>query len=227
VATGSFGNVLQVDPALGAVTRSIPLGEPGAVEVPTVSAVAADDRGVWAGARGGLVPLDPATGEPGALIDLGDASALQIAVGGDGVWATTLRRRAKRVERGSGRVTAEFYAGAFVLPVAVDGGRATWVGAADDGRLWKLDPDTGATERTATAGRGANGIAVGEGSVWVASWPDGTVQRLDPATGAVQAVIPVGGAPSDIAVGAGLVWVAVPEAPEGGGSPETPTAEGA
>ena len=224
VATGSFGNVLQVDPALGAVTRRIPLGEPGAVEVPTVSAVAADDGGVWAGARGGMIPLDPATGEPGAVIDLGDASALQLAVGGDGVWATTLRRRAKRVERGSGRVTAEFYAGAFVLAVAVDGVRATWVGAADDGRLWKLDPDTGATERTATAGRGANGIAIGEGSVWVASWPDGTIQRLDRETGAVRAVIPVGGAPTDIAVGAGLVWVAVPEAPEGEG---TATDEGA
>ena len=227
VATGGFGNVLQVDPALGAVTRRISLGEPGAVEVPTVSAVAADDGGVWVGARGGMIPLDPATGEPGAVIDLGDASALQIAVGGDGVWATTLRRRAKRVERGSGRVTAEFYAGSFVLPVAVDGVRATWVGAADDGRLWKLDPDTGATERTATAGRGSNGIAVGEGSVWVASWPDGTIQRLDPETGAVQAVIPVGGAPTDVAVGAGLVWVAVPEAAEGEGGVETPTAEGA
>jgi hypothetical protein len=40
-------------------------------------------------------------------------------------------------------------------------------------------------------------------------------------------VIPVGGAPTDVAVGAGLVWVAVPEASEGEGGVETPTAEGA
>jgi YVTN family beta-propeller protein len=98
-----------------------------------------------------------------------------------------------------------------------------WVGAGDEGRLWRLDADTGATELTARAGRGANGIAVSAGSVWVASWPDGTVQRLDPDTGEVRAAIPVGGAPADIAVGAGYVWVAVPEAP-GGGDGATTTA---
>lgn len=223
VATGSFGEVLRVDPDLGAVTRRIPLAAQGAVEVPTVSAVAAASGRVWAGARGGLVPIDPASGEPGAPIDLGDASALHISAVGDGVWATTFRRRAKRVEAGSGRVTAEFYAGTFVLPVALDG-RSVWVGAGDDGRLWKLDADTGATELITTAGRGSSGIAVGEGSVWVTSWPDGTVQRLDPDTGEVLAVIPLGGAPADIAVGGGLVWVAVPEAPRDAG---TVTDEGA
>jgi DNA-binding SARP family transcriptional activator len=210
-ATGGFGEVLQIDPSLAAVTRRIPLGAPGAVEATTVSAVAADEGTVWAGAQGGLVRIDPATGEPGATTDLGDASALQIAVSGETVWATTFRRRAKRVERASGRVTAEFYAGAFIVPVALDGERSAWIGDGDEGRLWRIDAETGATQLTARAGRGSNGIAVSAGSVWVASWPDGTIQRVDPDTGEVRAVIPVGGAPADIAVGGGLVWVAVPE----------------
>jgi len=210
-ATGGFGDVLQIDPTIHAVTRRIPLGPPDGVQVPTVSAVAADEESVWAGARGGVVRIDPGTGEPGAVTDLGDASALGIAVAGDGIWATTIRRRAKRVERSSGRVTAEFYAGVYAYPLAADGERSVWIAAADDGRLWRVDADTGATELTARAGRGANAVDVSDGSVWVASWPDGTVQRLDPDTGEVRAVIPVGGAPADIAAGAGYVWVAVPD----------------
>ncbi|MGE3235718.1 MAG: hypothetical protein AB7O78_18590, partial [Thermoleophilia bacterium] len=210
-ATGGFGEVLQIDVGLNGVTRRIPIGDPGAIQATTVSSVTADDESVWAGARGGIVEIDPATGDVGAVTDLGDSSALSAVIVGDGVWATTFRRRAKRVERASGRVTAEFYAGEFILPLAAEGERAVWVGAADDGRIWRIDADTGATQLTAQAGRGSNGIAVSDGSVWVASWPDGTVQRVDPDTGEVRAVIPVGGSPADIAVGAGYVWVAVTE----------------
>ncbi|HTI35580.1 MAG TPA: hypothetical protein VL422_18035, partial [Miltoncostaea sp.] len=225
-ATGGFGEVLQIDTGLGGVTRRIPLGAPGAIESTTVSAVAADDESVWAGARGGIVRIDAATGKVGSVTDLGDSSALQAVIAGDAVWATTFRRRAKRVERASARVTAEFYAGEFILPLAAEGDRAVWVAAADEGRLWKIDADTGATQLTATAGRGANGLAVSDGSVWVASWPDGTVQRVDPDSGEVRAKIPVGGSPTDIAVGAGYVWVTVAGpagSPEGDG---TATGEG-
>lgn len=226
-ATGGFGEVLQIDVGLGGVTRRIPLGAPGAIESATVSSVAAGDGAVWAGARGGLVEIDPDTGEVGPVTDLGDSSAMQAVIVGDGVWATTFRRRAKRVERASARVTADFYAGEFILPLAAEGDRAVWVGAADDGRLWKIDAATGATQLTATAGRGANGLAVSDGSLWVASWPDGTVQRVDPDSGDVRAVIPVGGSPTDIAVGEGYVWVTVAAAsgPSEGGDGTT-TAEG-
>ena len=214
-ATGGFGEVLRIDPEIGAVARRIPLGDPDQTVAPTVSSVAADDETVWTGAQGGLVPIDAATGEVGEPVDLGEASALQIAVGGDAVWATTLRQRAKRVERTSAKVTAEFYAGTFVLPIALDGD-VVWVGAADEGKLWKIDATTGATQLTTQAGAGSNGVAVGLDAVWVSSWPDGTVVRLDRRTGEVEAVIPVGGAPEDLAIGGGLVWVAVPESREEG-----------
>ena len=136
-----------------------------------------------------------------------------IAVGEDALWATTLRRRAKRVEAGSAQVTADFYAGVFVLPVALDA-TAAWVAAGDDGLLWKLDPVTGATLLTARAGRGANGIALGFGAVWVASWPDATLVRVDQSTGDVLETIALGGRPEDVAVGDGLIWVAVGPPPE-------------
>ena len=211
-ATGGFGEVVRIDPELGAVAQRIPLGDPGDTVAPTVSSIAADNETVWAGAEGGIVPIDAATGTAREPVNLGRASALQIAVGGDAVWATTLRRRAKRIEKASAQVTADFYAGTFILPVALDGD-AVWVGAADEGRLWRFDAATGATQLTTRAGKGSNGIAVGADAIWVASWADGTVVRLDRRTGDVEAVIPVGGAPEDIAVGGVLVWVAVPEGP--------------
>ena len=211
-ATGGFGEVLRIDPELVAVTERIPLGPPDATEAPTVQAIAANDTTVWAGAQGGLVPIDAASGEPRPAIDLGAASALSITVGGDAVWATTLRQRAKRVEAGSDQVTTDFYAGTFILPVALDGD-AVWVGAADEGRLWRLDAATGATQLTTEAGRGSSGIAVGLGAVWVTCWSDGTIVRVDRETGRPTTVIPVGGAPEDVAIGAGLVWAAIPETP--------------
>ena len=117
-ATGGFGEVVRIDTELGAVAQRIPLGDPDDPEAPTISSIAADDETVWAGAQGGIVPIEAATGEAREPIDLGEASALQISIGGDSVWASTFRQRAKRIERGSSQVTAEFYAGVFVIPVA-------------------------------------------------------------------------------------------------------------
>jgi peptide/nickel transport system substrate-binding protein len=57
-------------------------------------------------------------------------------------------------------------------------------------------------------GRGANGIAIGAGSIWIASTSDGIVSRVDP-TGVVTATIPVGHGPVGVAFGEGSLWVAV------------------
>jgi sugar lactone lactonase YvrE len=212
-ATGGFGEVVRIDPGLDAAVRRIGLAAPGELAVPRVSSVGAGGGHVWAGAFEGLARIDPRSGRITDLVDLGRAEAMGIAVGEDALWATTLRRRAKRVEAGSAQVTADFYAGVFVLPVALDA-TAAWVAAGDDGLLWKLDPVTGATLLTARAGRGANGIALGFGAVWVASWPDATLVRVDQSTGDVLETIALGGRPEDVAVGDGLVWVAVGPPPE-------------
>ena len=215
VATGGLGQVLLVDPSLDAVSRRVDLSEPGHPIVPSVGAVAAAGGRVWAGAFKGMVRLDAATGDVTARVDLGSAAALQIAVLGDTVWATTLRRRAKRVEAGSARITAEFYAGGFVLPVALDRTWA-WMGG-DEGALWRVDPVTGVATLSTRVGRGGLvGIALGAGAVWVASYDDRALLRVDPASGDVTATVPLGGPPQDVAFGGGLVWVAVqPPGPEG------------
>ena len=56
-------------------------------------------------------------------------------------------------------------------------------------------------------GRGASGIAAGEGALWVVNTLDGTVSRVDPVRRRVVATIDVGGLPRGIAVGGGAVWV--------------------
>jgi DNA-binding SARP family transcriptional activator/streptogramin lyase len=208
VATGGFGTIVRIDPEVGGVSDRIELGDPDDPVVPAASAVEVGDGRVWVGSFDGLVRLDPDSGEVIGRVNLGQAPARQIAVGDGAVWATLRSRRAKRVEAVSGQVTADFYAGRFIFAVALDRS-AAWVGAGDDGGVWKLDPVTGSTVFTARAGKGVAGIALGLGGVWVTSWPDGPLLRLDPATGEVVATIQTGGEPQGVAVGGGLVWVAV------------------
>jgi streptogramin lyase len=212
VATGGFGTVVRIDPRLGAPTDSIELGDPGNPVVPAASSIGVTQGRVWVGAMDGLVSIDPGSGRRTSKVDLGHTAALQMAAGFGAIWATTLGNRAKRVEAGSAKETAEFYAGTFIAAIARDRS-AVWVGAGGTGQVWKLDPITGAALGTANAGKGTSAIALGSGAVWVASWPTHTLLRLDPATGDVLAGIPVGGTPEDVAVAGGLVWVAVQNEP--------------
>jgi DNA-binding beta-propeller fold protein YncE len=211
VATGGFGTVVRIDSELGAIAGRIELGDLGDPITPPASAVAAGEGNVWVGAFDGLVRIDPRSGEITDRVDLGQAPALQIAVGGGAVWATTFSSRAKRVEARSAQVTAEFYAGTFVYAIAVDR-NAVWVGA-DAGQLWKIDPVTGATQLTLNAGPLIEGIALADDAVWVALRDEGTLVRVDPATGDVVESIPVGGILGEVVVAQDLVWVTVQETP--------------
>ena len=208
VATGGFGMIVRIDAALGAVADRIELGDPSDPVVPPASSIGVGEGRVWVGAFDGLVRIDPRSDAIADRVDLGQSAALQIAVGGDAVWATLITRRAKRVQASSAQETAEFYAGTFVFAIALDRS-AVWVGGGDDGQLWELDPVTGSTVLTSRAGKGTSGIALGFNAVWVASRANHTLVKVDPTTGEVLAAIPIGGSPEDIAVGNGLVWLAV------------------
>ena len=212
VATGGFGMVVRIDSRLGAVTRRIELGNPDNPVVPTVSAVGFAEGRLWAGAFDGLVRIDPDSGEIMRRVDLDQNPALDIAVGGDAVWAALFSNRAKRVDASSAQVTAEFYTGAFSFAIALDRS-AVWLAGADRGQLWKFDPVRGSTLLTSRAGHGSTAVALGSGAVWVASWTDRAIVRVDPATGDVLATIPVGGEPHDVVARDGLVWAAVQPAP--------------
>jgi class 3 adenylate cyclase/DNA-binding beta-propeller fold protein YncE len=207
VATGGFGTVVRIDSEVGAIAERIELGDPRDPLTPAASAVAAGGGNVWVGAFDGLVRIDPRSGEITDRVDLGQTPALQVAVGGGAAWATTSASRAKRVEARSAQVTAEFYAGTWIYPIAADR-TAVWVGS-DAGQLWKIHPVTGATQLTAKAGPLIEGIALAKDAVWVASRDEGTLVRVDPATGDVEARIPVGGTVGEVVEAQGLVWLTV------------------
>ena len=76
----------------------------------------------------------------------------------------------------------------------------------------RIDARTNRVTDVLATGRGAQGVAVGAGSVWVTHAIDGTVARRDPATGRVLATIRTGGRPGEITVGDGAVWVSVDDA---------------
>jgi DNA-binding SARP family transcriptional activator len=118
-ATGASGEVVRVDPLLGAVAERIPLGDPNDPVEPTAAAIGVGDGRVWVGALDGLARVSPSAGRVVETVDLGRSNALQVAVGGGAVWASTNASRATRVDASSGRKTAEFYAGSSVYAVAL------------------------------------------------------------------------------------------------------------
>ena len=142
VATGSFGTVVRIDPGLGAIADRIALGDPGDPIVPAVASVARSEGSSVGGRYGRACAVDPHSGEVTGRVDLGGSAALQLVGGNGAVWATVIASRAKRVDHPPAEVTAEFYAGDFVFPVAV-GPQGAWVGG-DRGQLWKVDPLTAA-----------------------------------------------------------------------------------
>jgi len=73
--------------------------------------------------------------------------------------------------------------------------------------LVRLDRSSGRLVARITIGRGASGVAVGEGAVWATSFLDRTVSRIDPRTDRVVETIKVDESPRDVAVGGGAVWV--------------------
>ena len=203
-ATGGFGEVVEIDPEVGAVTH-IPLGEPDDPFVPSVSAIGVGDGRVWAGTVEGLAQIDPARGVVVRRVDLG-SGVLQIAVGGGAVWSTTLVNRATRIEASSARMTAPFYAGNWVDPIALGGG-AVWIGGGAG--LSKVDPVTASPLFSSRPAPEVTGIAFGEGSVWVVSDTERSLMRLNPETGDEEAHIELHGTAGELVVDSGLVWVAV------------------
>jgi YVTN family beta-propeller protein len=99
---------------------------------------------------------------------------------------------------------------------------AVWVAYPNEGRLLRVDPDTGRIVARIPVGDGPRFMDVGAGAVWVMNQLDGSVSRVDPDTNRVAATIPVdlhieGG---DLTVGAGSVWVR--EGDRGAGGADRP-----
>lgn len=104
----------------------------------------------------------------------------------------------------AGLLAAAVVAVAAVL--ALGGGDPSEPGGGD-GDASAKGPLAPAALAPVSVGPGADGVAVGEGSVWVAKKDDDAIVRVNPETRRREGSTPVGDEPDSIAVGAGSVWV--------------------
>ncbi len=82
-----------------------------------------------------------------------------------------------------------------------------------DGKLFRLDPASGAVQAAIDTPEAGNafGIAVGTDAVWVASLEFEAILKVDPANDRVVQRMEVGGAPEDVVEMGGALWVVLPQ----------------
>jgi peptide/nickel transport system substrate-binding protein len=199
--------VLELGPEVGDLRRTIPYG--GEAQAPVLfrlHPLAVGGGAVWAidSAVGGIWSI-PHAGSARKLAE--GLDALSLAAGGGAVWVAgssgvTKLDALAGLELGSASIGSQPFG--ETASVAL-GGNAVWFAASSGQTLSKLDPQTVATTRTFSVGRGPSGIAVGEGAVWVANSRDGTVSRVDPQRDQ-PGTIRLGQTPGGIVAAYGAVW---------------------
>jgi DNA-binding SARP family transcriptional activator len=212
------GDVAQIDPVFGSVTRRIPIrpsdDSSSAYGQPT--AIAAGAGAVWVADLGrGIVRIDPAGGKA-TTIPVG-RRVDGVAVGDGAVWAVSgPTATVLRLDPRNDAVTPiPIVSKAGVLspyPYMVAVGEGfVWVVNGNTSTLTKIDPALRGVVQTVPLGHDANsvGLAVGAGAAWVVDTGDGTLVRVDARTNDVTS-IPLG--PNrlrDAQVFRGKVWVSV------------------
>jgi len=169
--------VLQIDPSTGAVLHTTKL--PGGA----VRSIAVGDGAVWALQSDGITRLDPTTARITRRAPLAAFQVGQVAAGAGAVWAT-LQLSSEgsalvRVDPRTLRVTKRFLmprgeTSGTMTRVAVGRGAVWWDGA-DNGHVWRIDPETGkiVSAVRVTPGLAATtdilpvSLAAGADGVWV------------------------------------------------------------
>lgn len=205
VAHGLLGDVSQVDPQFGQVTRVIPVAS--TVFGAPAGSVALDRGSAWVAfgdstlarlnAAGRVLGETLAGSQPAGVITT--PGAVWVANSGE---ATVQRFSSETFTQGPLRT---FNVGTGPTGLAFANG-AIWVANEGDAFVTRIDPNSGATLPIAV-GDGPFAVASGSGAVWVTNRRSTTVSRIDPSTNEVVATIDVGTIPSGVVVSDGFVWV--------------------
>ena len=153
--------------------------------VDSVAGVTHDGRHVWAATGGALLAFDPASGAETRRVEQPcDAGT---AFDGKHFWQIAEKRIAK-IDAASGRVLGS-------IPAPGDGGDSglawaegsLWVGQYRERKIHKIDPETGAIQRTIESNRFVTGVTWVDGELWHGTWDgdDSDIRRIDPNSGAV------------------------------------------
>jgi class 3 adenylate cyclase/DNA-binding beta-propeller fold protein YncE len=208
VHRGTRQFVLEFGPEVGELRNEFRYGEETAApSLYRMQPLAVGGGFVWAldAAAGGLWRIDPRAERRRKLAD--GLGGLSLAVGRDAVWVAGSLGLTK-IDAATGLVLSSEPVGseAFSESASVALGRdAAWFVASSRPTLSKIDPETVATSKTFTVGRGPSDVAIGEGAVWVANSGDGTVSRVDLEDGD-QETVALGAVPGGIVTDFGDVW---------------------
>jgi YVTN family beta-propeller protein len=165
--------------------------------------------------QGMVQRVDPASGTLiGAPIPVGRQPSV-ICASPEAIWVSNYADGSvTRIDPALGQVTATVAVGGNPFGLA-HGFGSIWVANEANSTVSRIDAITSAVAATVPMQlNGADGVAVGAGSVWVSNFgvedqPNGTVSRIDPVTNQVAAVIAVGTNPGFVAFGGGYLWVAM------------------
>jgi DNA-binding SARP family transcriptional activator len=200
----------RIDAAANAVVEEVALGS-------RPTALTADGRALWAGAREGTVTrVDPRRGRIAATVALG-APPSSLVLGGGSLWAGDgIHNEVIQIDPVRAAVSHRIRlptpsARAAILgavaPSLAFGAGSLWVSSGQE-VVRRVDPRTRATVATTRPPGGANqAIAYGAGAVWVGG--PNALTRISPSTGRATSTIRLDGTPVALAVGAGAVWAAL------------------
>jgi len=140
-----------------------------------------------------LFRVDPRTQRITRRIRLSRYDASGVAVGGGGVWVSTLfgRHEVIRVDPRAGREVAR-------IPV----------GGPDAQTLPSPERLRASVGAPIIAGRSDVDLAAGADGVWVTNEYDSTLRRIDPGTNHVTSVLRTSAGKTDLALGGGAAWLA-------------------
>jgi glutamine cyclotransferase len=177
--------------------------------VDTIHGVTHDRRHVWAAAGTKLLAIDAASGAVARTLDVPcDAGS---AFDGQHLWQIA-EARIDKIDPASGRVLASIPAPGH----GSDSGLAwaegsLWVGQYRDRKIHRIDPATGAVQRTIETNRFVTGVTWVDGELWHGTWEgdESEIRHIDPDTGAVleRLQMPAGAGVSGLeSDGAGLFY---------------------
>jgi glutamine cyclotransferase len=150
-----------------------------------VNGVTYDGQSVWIAAEERLIAFDPASGSIQNSIDV--AAHAGTAFDGEHLYQIA-EDRIQKIDRKTGRVLGN-------IPAPGGGGDSgltwaegtLWVGHYREGKIYQVNPDTGAILRTIESARFVTGVTWVDGDLWHGTWQGDAseLRRIDPLTGEV------------------------------------------
>ncbi|HEV2700826.1 MAG TPA: PQQ-binding-like beta-propeller repeat protein [Steroidobacteraceae bacterium] len=153
--------------------------------VERVNGVTYDGQNVWFASGEKLIAFDPASGSVRHLLDV--AAHAGTAFDGEHLFQLA-EDRIQKIDPKTGRVLGN-------IPAPGKGGDSgltwaegtLWVGHYREGKIYQVDPNSGAILRTIDSTRFVTGVTWVDGDLWHGSWQGeaGELRRIDPRTGGV------------------------------------------